>query len=138
MLPESGFWYKRIRIKSRIYPALLVIMVKLLIRQIRSFGSLSKGIGEHAPHLFNHKFNVISFLLYLWSRIGVGWPKVTFKAPTYLTGGSNLSSTPQGGYYKKKDFKETLIMILTFGRITLKSKMSYSPLHHGDLQDKNF
>lgn len=52
----------------------------MLIRQIRSFGSLSKEHGVHAGHIHVRK------------------PEVSFKAPTYFIGGSNSSSTRQGGF----------------------------------------
>ena len=54
--------------------------MKMLIQQIRSFGSPRKGYGVHV----------------LSQR---GKPEVPFRAPTYnRKGGSNLSSTRQGGF----------------------------------------
>jgi hypothetical protein len=61
-------------------PALFVIEEKMLIHQIRSLGSLGKGYGVHAGHSTARK------------------PEVSFKAPTYPIGGSNFSSTRQGGF----------------------------------------
>ena len=113
-----------------------MIEVILLIRQIRSLGSFSKVYGKHAPHLFDHK-RLVSFLMALWIRIGVGKPKVTFMAPTFFIGGSNYSSTPQGGYNKIKNFTDSLIMSLTFGRLLFTSNMPLSPLKNGDSKNRD-
>ncbi len=53
----------------------------MLIHQIRSFGSLSKGYGVHV-------------------LLRDGKPEVPFRAPTCKAGGSNLSSTRQGGFIR--------------------------------------
>lgn len=52
----------------------------MLIRQIRSLGSQSKGYGVHAEHIKVRK------------------PEVSFTTPTYLIGGSDYSLTRQGGF----------------------------------------
>ncbi len=118
------------------FPALLVIEVIKLIRQIRSLGSFSKVYGEHAPHLFDYK-RLVSILRALWTRTGVGKPKVTFMAPTFFMGGSNYSSTPQGGYNKIKEFADLLIMSLTFGGLIFTSNMPLSPLKNGDSKNRD-
>ena len=113
-----------------------MIEVKLLIRQIRSLGSQSKAYGEHAPHLFNHKAFIHALLIALWNTIGVGKPEVAFKAPTCLTGGSNFSSTPQGGYYKIKK-KVMLIMKSAFGGHIIPGPMIFLPFSYGNLKNRD-
>lgn len=119
-----------------------MIEVKLLIRQIRSFGSFSKVNGVHAGHLLiwsgRLRESVTALRAVILNLIGLAGarkPKVTFKTPTYLIGGSNLSSTPQGGYYTMKSFKKMLIVIITFGGFLLNSKMLFSPVCNGDLDN---
>ena len=52
----------------------------MLIQQISSLGSLGKEYGVHAEQSSARK------------------PEVSFKTPTYSIGGSNSSSTRQGGF----------------------------------------
>jgi hypothetical protein len=113
-----------------------VIEVILLIRQIRSLGSFSKVYGEHAPHLFDYK-RLVLFLKALWTRTGVGKPKVTFMAPTFFIGGSNYSSTPQGGYNKIKDVTVSLIMLLTFGGLFSSDNKPLSSLKNDGLKNRD-
>lgn len=113
-----------------------MIEVILLIRQIRSLGSFSKVYGEHAPHLFDYK-RLVSFVKALWTRTGVGKPKVTFMAPTFFIGGSNCSSTPQGGYNKIKDVTVSLIMLLTFGGLFSSRNKPLSSLKNDGLKNRD-
>jgi len=53
--------------------------MKKLIRQIRSLGSPSEDYGVH--------------VLFITRK-----PEVSFKAPTYMTGGSDCSFARQGGF----------------------------------------
>lgn len=53
--------------------------MKKLIRQIRSLGSLFKEYGVHVSSMMRK-------------------PEVSFKAPTYIIGGSDSSFTRRGGF----------------------------------------
>ncbi len=89
--------------------------------------------GEHAEHLLERTMSRISavsieLISILFDLVGARWPKVAFLAPTYSLGGSNCSSTPQGGYYKIYDFFRELIMTLTFGDHKITRDTMFGPL----------
>ncbi len=143
MLIPVSFCYKRLRIKAGFFLPCLVIEMNMLIRQIRSFGNRSKTYGEHAEHLSVRSCSRVSMaefftsvLVHLFERMGARWPEVVFEVPTYCIGGSNFSSTPQGGYHTTKKMKDLLIMILAFGRYQLIGNSLFSPPCSGKPNDK--
>ena len=116
-----------------------------LIRQIRSLGSQSKVYGVHAEHLLMWATKMREIILctfaeslsYMLMLAGARKPKVIFTAPTYLQGGSDFASTPQGGYNKKNNSIGSLIMTLTFGGFFLFNNNLFSRSTESDLNNRN-